>query len=503
MFFSPDSESVAFYAGGSLKKISLTGGPAITLCQAPSVWSSGTWGPDDTIVFTRNNSLHRVSASGGEPELLLALNRDQRETAHAWPQFLPGGENLLFTVAEASGARYHLKMMSLATGEQRMVLENARQAQYLTTGHLVYEQARTGNLMAVPFDPTRIEVTGDPVPVVQQVRHTLAGYVDFTISENGTLVYVPGSGSATHKHRLVWVDRDGKETLVTQEEKDYRVPRISPDGKLVSLTVGAVTNQVWIYDLEAESLSRLTFEEERSGSSVWSPDSKWLIFQSGEVGEGGLVRQPADRSLPQERLTSTRETGGRQMPNSWSSDGKFLAINVGSSPLTGTFDIMILPLEGDGEPEYIMASNALECCPKFSPDGKWLAYVTNETGNLQVYVRPFPGPEGEVKWMISEEGMGGGQPVWSPDGRELFYRSGDRTMVVSIQTQGQTLTAGSPKVLFEGSYVSHSVPTGFQYYDISPDGKRFLMLKEVTPETTQIHVVLNWFEELKRLVPTP
>ncbi len=190
------------------------------------------------------------------------------------------------------------------------------------------------------------------------------------------------------------------------------------------------------------------------------------------------------------------------MPNSWSSDGKFLAINVGSSPLTGTFDIMILPLEGDGEPEYIMASNALECCPKFSPDGKWLAYVTNETGKLQVYVRPFPGPEGEVKWMISDEDTGGGQPVWSPDGRELFYRSGDRTMVVSIQTQGQTLTAGSPKVLFEGSYVSHSVPTGFQYYDISPDGKRFLMLKEVTPVTTQINVVLNWFEELKRLVPT-
>jgi len=443
-----------------------------------------------------------VSASGGEPELLLALNREQRETAHAWPQFLPGGENILFTLVASSGSQYHLKTMSLETGEQRTVLENARQAQYLPTGHLIYEQAQTGNLMVVPFDAARIEVTGDPVPVVQQVRNNSGGYVDFTISENGVLVYVPGSQSAAHKHRLVWVDRDGTETPVTEEDKDYRVPRISPDGKFISLSIGdpGALNQVWLYDLEAESLSRLTFEEERSGSSAWSPDSKWLIFQSGGQGEGGLVRQPADRSLPQERLTSTQETGGRQMPSSWSSDGKFLTFNENNTSLTGTWDIGNLSLEGDGEPEYIVASSATECCPKFSPDGKWLAYVSNETGRMQVYVQPFPGLE--VKWLISEEDTGGGQPVWSPDGSELFYRSGNRTMVASIQTRGQTLTAGSPKILFEGQYVNHSTPAGFQYYDISPDGNRFLMLKEVTLETTNINVVLNWFEELKRLVPT-
>jgi Tol biopolymer transport system component len=295
------------------------------------------------------------------------------------------------------------------------------------------------------------------------------------------------------------VDRNGTETAVTHEEKDYRAPRISPDGKLISVSVGSpVANQLWIYDLEAESLSRLTFEEERSGASAWSPDSKWLIFQSGGQGEGGLVRQPVDRSAPQERLTSTR---ARQSPNSWSSDGKFVAFSVRNGPPpTGTFNIGILPLEGDSEPEYIVASNATECCPKFSPDGKWLAYVSGEYASRQVYVRPFPGPE--VKWLISEEEEGGDQPVWSPDGRELFYRSGNKTLVVSIQTQGQTLTKGSSQVLFEGQYVNHSVPAGFQYYDISPDGKRFLMLKEVTPEVNQINVVQNWFEELKRLVPT-
>jgi serine/threonine-protein kinase len=391
--------------------------------------------------------------------------------------------------------------LSLETGEQKILIENGRQSRYVETGHLIYEQAPTGNLMAVSFDLASLEVTSDPVPILQGVRRHLVAYVEYAISDNGTLVYVPGGATTFHQHSLVWVDRDGKETPVTQEKKDYRVPRISPDGKLISVTVGdPATTQLWIYDLEAESLSRLTFEEERSGSSVWSPDSKWLIFQSGREDEGGLVRQPADRSLPQERLTSTRETGGRQMPNSWSSDGRFVAFNH-SNPLTGTHDIGILRIGGDGEPEYLVASDANECCPKFSPDGNWLVYVSDESGRNQVYVRPFPGPE--VKWLISEEGVGGGQPVWSPDGRELFYRSGNKTLVVSIQTRGQTLTAGSPQVLFEGQYVNHSIPAGFQYYDISPDGNRFLMLKEITPETTQINVVLNWFEELKRLVPTP
>ena len=303
-----------------------------------------------------------------------------------------------------------------------------------------------------------------------------------------------------HQHSLVWVDRQGTETSVTQEKKEFRVPRFSPDGKLISFSVGLPSdNQLWIYDVEAESLSRFTFDEERSGSAAWSPDNKWLIFQSGRAGAQGMVRQPADRSVPPERLTSTPDS--RHMPNSWSRDGRFLAFSAGGNPTTGTTDIGILALEGDNEPEYIIATPALECCPKFSPDGKWLAYLSDESGRQQVYVRPFPGPE--VKWLISEEDEGGGQPVWSPDGRELFYRSGDKTMVVSIQTQDQTLRAGSPRVLFEGQYVSHSNPVGFQFYDISPDGKRFLMLKEgeLPEEPNQINVVINWFEELKRLVP--
>jgi serine/threonine-protein kinase len=500
-FFSPDGESVGFFAGGSLKKVSLAGGSPITLCEAINPARGGSWGHDDTIVFTAGGEgapgLYRVPAAGGEREFLGNGNPGPGENGYNSPHLLPDGTGVLASLY-LPPSDYRTELVSLDTGERKIILEHAKDAMYVDTGHLIYEQAGTGNLMAVPFDLTSLEVTSDPVPVLQGVRGDLPGYVDYAVSDDGTLVYIPGGSTTSHQHGLVWVDREGVETPVTQEKKDYRVPRISPDGKLISLAIGdpGTANQVWIYDLEAESLSRLTFEEERSGSSAWSPDSERLVFQSGGTGEGGLVWQPVDRSLPQERLTSTKDTpGGRQMPSSWSHDGQFLG------GVTGSFDIGILPLEGEKEPEFIIASPAMECCPKFSPDGKWLAYVSDETGTLQVYVRPFPGPE--VKWLISDENEGGAQPVWSPDGTELFYRSGNRTMVVSIRTQGQTLTAGTPKVLFEGQYVSHSQPPGFQYYDISPDGKQFLMLKEDTAQDqAQINVILNWFEELKRLVST-
>jgi serine/threonine-protein kinase len=500
--FSPDGEFIAFFASGQLKKVSLTGGVPTNLNVVAGSRRNPSWETQDSIVFSNGiNGLQRIPATGGEPEELIVPSREQGETGYSNPQILPGGEAVLFTVYLDNGAQ--LAIFSLETGEKKVILSGALQATYVETGHLIYGQFGTTDLMAVPFDLESLEVVGSPVTVLQGVRRGVA-YFDYAVSQNGTLVYTPGTDQGLHEHNLVWVDRQGNETLVTEEKKDYRAPRISPDGKLIAMPIGdPASNNVWTYDLEAESLSRVTFEEPRNGTSIWSPDSKWLVFQSGGVqNEGGMVRQPADRSLPQERLTSTKDYGGRQMPNSWSSDGKFIAFNEGSGKLTGTFDIGVLSMEGDGEPEYLLASDALECCPKFSPDGRWLAYVSDESGLLQVYVRPFPGPD--VKWLISEEEEGGGQPVWSPDGKELFYRIGDnKTMVVSIQTQGQTLTAGSPRVLFEGRYVSHSAPTGYQYYDISPDGKRFLMLKEATGgEETQINIVLNWFEELKRLVPT-
>jgi len=492
-FFSPDGESVGFFAGGSLKKILLSGGSPITLCAASG--GTGSWF-EDTIVFTANlesgEGLYRVSASGGEPETLATVDDPEKGvTNYRFPQFLPDGKGLLVTIVGGSGTR--IAVLSLETKEQKLVLQNARQGRYLPTGHILYEQAETGNLMAVPFDLASLEVAGDSVQVVQGVRQT-PGSVDYAVSDNGTLVYIPGiGGQQSHEHSLVWVDREGKETLVTEEKRPFSVLRISPDGKRLATSVGDTADRnVHIYDFEADSFSRLTLEDKRSGSPIWSPDGNWLVFQTtGRDLQRAMVRQPADRSLPPEQLTMLPSF---QMPNSWSSDGRFLAFSTGG-------DIGVLPMEEEGEPEFIIDSPANECCARFSPDGKWIAYVSNELGRINVYVRPFPGPD--VKWLISEEAEGGGQPIWAPDGKELFYRTGDKMMIVSIQAKDQTMDAGKPRVLFEGQYVSHARPVGYQSYDISPDGKRFLMMKEgeLPREFNRINVVLNWFEELKRLVP--
>jgi serine/threonine protein kinase len=492
VFFSPDGESIGFIQQGKLKKLSLVGGSPITLCDVSGGRSPGNWF-ENTIVFTTGEILYRVPASGGEPEILASVKPDEGELEYFAPHFLPGGTDLLLTIQTSEGTR--IVVLSLESGERKVLLENARQPSYLPTGHLIYEQSRTGNLMVVPFDLASLEVAGDPVSVVQQVRQDVSN-VDYSVSGNGTLVYVPSTTQGRpHDHTLVWVDRDGKETLITQEKRPYLTPRISPDGKRMAVSIGGYVS---VYDFESDSFSRLTFENERASDPIWSPDGRWLIFQSGPPGgEDFLVRQPFDGSRSQERLTSHSQV---QAPSSWTPDGQYVVFYQLGEP--GGHSIGILPMEGDPEPKLIVASAALECCAVISPDGKWLAYVSNQLGPFNVYVSPFPEPN--VKWLISKEEEGGGQPIWSPDGKELFYRSGNRMMVVPIQVRDQALNAGNPRVLFEGSYVSHPSPPGVQYYDISPDGNRFLMMREgdLPTEQGQIHVILDWFEELKRLVAT-
>ncbi|MFB3141670.1 MAG: TolB family protein, partial [Acidobacteriota bacterium] len=309
-------------------------------------------------------------------------------------------------------------------------------------------------------------------------------------------IYVPDQ---EYRHSPVWVDRKGMETAVTQQKREYAAPRISPDGKRVLFTLrtaGAPSNVV-IYDLEQDSFSRLTLEGAGVSGGMWTPDGKWITF-GGTLGEQrNIYRQLADRSALPEQLTTYTDPIPKS-PNSWSPEGRVLIFNHAVQFPPIGWDLWILDTEANEEPQPFITSPNHECCARFSPDGKWLAYVSGELGRNQVYVRPYPGPD--IKFSVSEEAEGGGEPVWSPDGRELFYRSGDRMMAVSIQTE-PTFRAGRPEVLFEGSYRTTPVPAGLQYYDISPDGQRFLMIKREREEA-QINVVLNWFEELKRLVPT-
>ena len=477
---------MAFFTSSELKKVSLQGGPPVTICEVP-FYGYGSWGTEDIIVFSptrKGSGLYRVSAGGGEAESLADPDTDKGESDYGRPEMLPGGDAVLFTIFGRDGWR--IAVLSLESREQKILLEGGRQARFVDTGHLVYEVAVSGALMAVPFDLERLEVTGDAAPLLQGIRYNPSDAVDYAFSRSGTLVYVP---LQTNEQTLVWVDREGTERVITQEKRTFGTPRLSPDGRQVSVSVyeDDGSRNVWIYSFEQDSFSRLTFEGDFNTTQSWSPDGKWIVFQSGREGLRGVYRQLADGSGPPRQLTTL--TQNSQIPDSWSPDGRVLAFDANS-------EIWVLSMDGGGEPQPLIHSPNYECCAQFSPDGKWLAYVSDERSQLHVYVSPYPEPS--VKWLVSGE-EGGGEPVWSPDGRELFYRSGDKMMAVSVQTE-PTFSVGKPRVLFEGSYVTTQFAPGKQYYDISPDGQLFLMIRAAGQ--AQINVVLNWFEELKRLVPT-
>ncbi len=348
--------------------------------------------------------------------------------------------------------------------------------------------------MAVPFDLAVLEVTGDSVPVVQGVRQTPGTYVDYAISDNGTLIYVPSTSTGGLDRTLVWVDREGQEELLAAEPQGYDSPRISPDGSRLAITIQEPGgSDVWIYDQEREILTRLTFDPATDRFPVWTPDGQRIVFSSGraEATVSSMYWKAADGTGQVERLTTSPKL---QTALSFSPDGKRLVFLEAA-----TTDLQVLSMEGERTSQPLFQSQFNEDEAKISPDGHWIAYQSDESGQQEIYVRPFPNVE-EGKWQISRDG--GTETVWATRGQELFYRNGEAMMVVRVTTE-PTFTAGSPVVLFTGEFTTSGAVVN---YDISPDGQRFLMIKETEEEEgqqDQINVVLNWFEELKRLVPTP
>jgi eukaryotic-like serine/threonine-protein kinase len=496
-FFSPDGQWIGFFAGGNLKKISINGGAAVSLSIASvGTGTSATWGSDDTIVFqtTLVGGLWQVSAAGGTPKRLNTLAKG--ETSNRWPQFLPTAKAVLFAANfSASWITPQLALYRLDTGERRNLILGTR-PYYSSTGHLLYVQG--GTLMAVPFDLQRMEISGTPVPMVEDILQSLgSGMAQYSISENGSLAYLPG-GILGGQSTLVWVDRKGAEQPLPAPAHSYRSPRVSPDGKRVAVVLDESGGYVWIYDLARQSLTRLTFEANGGNSLAWMRDGKKLAFGGG--APLNLFWQAADGSGKAEPL-STGEMNQR-LPTSWSPDGQALAY-MDLDPATN-YDIWVLrlsdPSAGSGQgrkAQLFLRTAAYESAPQFSPDGRWLAYVSDESGRFEIYVQPYPGPGG--KYQISVDG--GTEPVWNPSGRELFYRSGGKMMAVDIAMQ-PSFSAGRPRMLFERPYLS--IQTTIPSYDVSPDGQRFLMLKptEQTQATTQINIVQNWFEELKQRAPT-
>jgi Tol biopolymer transport system component len=493
-FFSPDSRMLGYIAGAKLYTIAVEGGTPIEICQLGQAIPGACWGPDGWIYFVQSlgRGLSRVPATGGIPEILTSPDAAEGETAHGWPQLLPDGKHLLFTIATVRGSQ--IAVLSLQTGQWHAIEKGIGAARYLPSGHLLF--ARHEGLTAVGFDLEKLETTSTPVVVVEDVYMMPAmygiGLAAYSVADDGRLVYL-AAGAGASQNRLVWVDRDGRTSPLVSEPTAYEWPRISPDGGRVVVTERTADGKldVWSLDIERQARTRLTF----NGNGIlpcWTPDGGTIVFGSPKANASmiAIYRTAADgSSRPQLVLDGVNP----RFPITWSPDGRHLAF-VEWHP-QNMRDIWIYAEAGQPRTEPIVATPFDEFAPRFSPDGRWLAYVSNESGRYEVYVQPYQ--EGQGRWLVS---VGGGtEPLWSPDGHALFYRNHDEMMEVPVGTE-PTFRAGPPAVVFTKAFKPGIYST--LSYDITADGQRFLMIErnlEMIPN--QLNVVLNWSEELRRKVP--
>jgi serine/threonine-protein kinase len=480
--FSPDAGWVAFFADDKLKRVSVDGGAPIPICDAPGSGRGASWGTDGTIVFDTGAGLARVRADGGEPAPLSVLEAGIDPADLHWPHFLPGRRAIVATAAARRPERERetLVTLDLDSGELRR-LGPGSQAQYTTPGYLVFHSphVREGAIEAAPFDPGKLTLTGPAISVLDgSFRARNAGGAYFAVARHGTLVFAPG-GLA---HTLVRVQRNGRRTPLTAERRGFRFPRISPDGSRVAVTIDPRPSEIWIYDIARQTRVPLAREGHSIGA-VWRIDGERVDFSL----RSDIYSIRADGSAAAEPFLSIEHA---QYPQHWSPDGSLLLFHAG---LPAGFDIWVKPLSGEAAP--LIATPASEYAGRISPDGRWLAYSTDESGRVEVSVRPFPDVN-SGKWVVSTGG--GHTPVWSPDGRELFYVRGSSLMAVPIETRGARLAPGTPLELFDGPFDT----TQDNNYDVSPDGKYFVMV-ETDPDArpTRIQLVLNWPEELERRAP--
>ena len=483
-FFSPDGQQVAYWdVEQQLKRIGTTGGtPVVIADNVANPWGV-SWGPDDMILIGQPEGIMRVSATGGTPELVIpAMEGESLYGA----QLLPDRNSVLFSATTADWDDGQIVAQSLTTGERTVLVEGGTDAQYVPTGHLVY--ALGDGLFAMAFDPDSLTVSGGAVPLAQGLRRGVpnTSVAHYGVSQNGTLVYVPGSSAVVGARTFVWVDRDGNEELAAAAPADYQEFNLSPDGTRVAVRINdGLIDQVWIYDLTRDTSTRLTFESDNVGavSPTWTPDGTRVAFGtplSWKRADGVGEVEPLDAE-------------GQRFPMAFSPDGTTLVFREGS-----TLGLGVLTLDGDRAATVLLDEEFNESGAVLSPDGRWLAYLSDETGELQVYVRPFPDVD-SGRWRISTDG--GQWPVWSPGGNELFYRGPTGVMVLAFETE-PTFTPGALTQLFQWQFDSAG---GNRRMAVAPDGQRFLLFVDATSsaDTTppQIIVVQNWFSELERLVP--
>jgi DNA-binding beta-propeller fold protein YncE len=496
VFISPDGQWVGFFDGATIKKVAITGGRAVPLCFAQGNPRGATWS-GETIVFAADSlatGLLRVSAAGGEPTVLTKPDRERGEGDHLWPEFLPGGAAVLFTITPADGPidDAQIALLDLQTHTVKVLINGGSHAHYVPTGHLVY--GVTGAIHAVAFDLARLEVVGTPAPVLEQVATTSQGAADFAVAGNGSLVYLPGGAGGAGQQTIVAVDRQGRPSPLPGLPPDsYRDIRVSPDGAQLAL---ATVADVWTYDFARATLSRLTTNPAPDTRPLWTPDGQRIIFMSRRAGYPELFWRPADGTGNDERLLARAKDLIDLRANGWSADGRQLLFSEVSPRLDGAIGQIAVERPSD---TIVLLERAYRAAyAAISPNGRWMAYNSSVSGQAEVYVERYP--ELGNRQQIS---TGGGRiPLWSRDGRELFFITPDNRQILAVPVQaGTTLVAGRPQVLFEFSLF---VAGGSQPYDIGPDG-RFLMIRSGEAQAgaglANLIVVQNWFEELKRLVP--
>jgi serine/threonine-protein kinase len=494
-FFSPDGEWIAYFEGADVKKVSVKGGSAITICAGCSPGNrGGAWGPGDTIVFTAQGggTLRRVPAGGGAVADIAGPDRGKGEQALVFPEFIPGREVVLYTILFGGGRIDDAVIMArdLRSGAQQLLVRGGVHG-HVVGRHLVYGAG--GTLHAVAFDPDRLAASGSPVPVVQQVVTKATGAADFGVSRDGTLVYVQGSAQASGM-TIAWRDRHGRDEPIPAPPRAYTHPRVSPDGQRVALDLRDQDNDIWIWDSGKQTLSRFTFNPGPDENAAWTPDGKRIAFTSGRGPMSNIYWQAADGTGVAERLS----TGANlEFPWAFTSDGKSLVIR--NSDIKTGIDVAVLTLDGQGTVAPLVQQTSNQTNADLSPDGKWIAYQSDESGRYEIYVRPFPSVD-RGRWQISSSG--GTRPVWARNGRELFYLDAmSRLIAVPVQT-GATFASGNPVTLFE----LPSTPTATaRTYDAAPDG-RFLVINfpqnDKSSNAPALNIALNWTDELQRLVPT-
>jgi serine/threonine protein kinase len=496
-FFSPEGGSLAFFANGKLKKLDVNGGAAVTLCDAP-VGRGGSWGADGQIIASLNSSggLYRVPVSGGAPEPITDVRGEPPGvTSHRWPQVLPRAAGLLFTAMSSIDVEGDLRVLP-SGGAAKTLIKHASNGRYLGNGHLLYSQH--GTLFAAPFNLDRLELTGPVAPVLDEVATTIlsgaGGHAEFDVSSAGTLVYK--KSWARNNHVLSWLDFTGRTEHILAKPGDYRYPRLSPDGKRVAIEVHEEGRaSIWVYDLSRQTMSPLAFDSEPQGIPVWTPDGQYVAFSTGST----LAWAPADGSGKVERLRTPMTSPS---PRSFSPDGKWLLF-AQEDPQTG-FDIWRVAVKGRPgpmrleHPQPLLQQRGAQFVPAVSPDGRWVAYQSDETAVPEVYVTRFPSDGAAQGGKVQVSNAGGIGPVWSPTGRELFYRSPEgRIMAAAYKASAESFAADKPS-----TRVEKRLTAGGSYYsfEVAPDGKRLMILVAVDEAKPEMHVriLFNLGDELRR-----